>query len=59
MLSVAMYGRAIALFWWGKPDTPPPLVQAYSRPVLGIAIGLLAAAVLAAGIWPQLLGGVK
>jgi formate hydrogenlyase subunit 3/multisubunit Na+/H+ antiporter MnhD subunit len=59
MLSVAMYGRAIALFWWGKPDTPPPLVQAYSRPVLGIAMGLLAVAVLAAGIWPQLLGGVK
>jgi NADH:ubiquinone oxidoreductase subunit 4 (subunit M) len=59
MLSVAMYGRAIALFWWGPPDTPPPDSRAYSRPVLGAAVILLSLAVLAAGIWPQFFGGVK
>ena len=59
MLSVAMYGRAIALFWWGPPDTAPPAMRAYSRSLLGAAVILLSLAVLAGGIWPQLFGGVK
>ena len=58
MLSVAMYGRAIALFWWGKPDTPAPVARAYNRPLLGAAVVLLALALLCAGLWPQILGGV-
>jgi multicomponent Na+:H+ antiporter subunit D len=58
MLSAAMYGRAMALFWWGKTDTPPPVERAYNRPVFGAAVVLLALALLAAGLWPQLLGGV-
>jgi formate hydrogenlyase subunit 3/multisubunit Na+/H+ antiporter MnhD subunit len=58
MLSAAMYGRAMALFWWGKTDTPPPVERAYNRPLLGAAVVLLALALLAAGLWPQLLGGV-
>jgi formate hydrogenlyase subunit 3/multisubunit Na+/H+ antiporter MnhD subunit len=59
MLSVAMYGRAIALFWWGPPDTAPPAMRAYSRSLLGAAVILLSLAVFAGGIWPQLFGGVK
>ena len=59
MLMVAVYGRAIALFWWGPAETAPPVTRAYSRPVLGIAMVALAAAVLAAGLWPEILGGVK
>jgi multicomponent Na+:H+ antiporter subunit A len=58
MLSVAMYGRAIALFWWGAPDTPPPVERAYNRTLLAAAVVLLALGLLAAGLWPQLLGGI-
>jgi formate hydrogenlyase subunit 3/multisubunit Na+/H+ antiporter MnhD subunit len=60
MLSVAVYARAIALFWWGAVDASggafedPP--HAYSRPLLAAAVVLLALALLA-GFWPQLLGG--
>jgi NADH:ubiquinone oxidoreductase subunit 5 (subunit L)/multisubunit Na+/H+ antiporter MnhA subunit len=57
MLSVAIYARAIAVFWWGTGSPPPP-ARAYRQPVLGAAIVLLALALLAAGLWPQLLGGV-
>ena len=59
MLSVAMYGRAFALFWWGPPDTPPPAMRAYSRSLLGAAVILLSLAVLAGGMWPQWFGGGK
>jgi multicomponent Na+:H+ antiporter subunit A len=72
MLSVAIYARAIALFWWGTElpsheaqnwrvmvggPVPPGLPRAYSRPMLTAAVILLGLALLVTGIWPQLLGG--
>jgi formate hydrogenlyase subunit 3/multisubunit Na+/H+ antiporter MnhD subunit len=57
MLAVATYARAIALFWWGTGSPPPP-ERGYRRPVLGAAVVLLTLALLAAGLWPRLLGGV-
>jgi NADH:ubiquinone oxidoreductase subunit 2 (subunit N) len=60
MLSVAVYARAIALFWWGGEVAAQDVTQdarAYSRPTLAAGIILLALALLAAGIWPRLLGG--
>jgi len=56
MLSVATYARAIALFWWGEAS-PDPGPRVYNRPVLSLAVIVLAIALLAAGLWP-LLGGV-
>jgi formate hydrogenlyase subunit 3/multisubunit Na+/H+ antiporter MnhD subunit len=57
MLSVATYGRAIALFWWGS-EIPAPCERKYSRVILGASIALLALAALIAGIWPGVLGGI-
>lgn len=58
MLSVAVYARAIALFWWGEEDGPPaPALKTYNRPLLAIALLLLVLAVLGLGIWPRILGG--
>ncbi len=57
MLSVAVYARAIALFWWG-PDTSPERSDQYNKTWMAVAILLLAITLLAAGVWPQLLGGV-
>jgi multicomponent Na+:H+ antiporter subunit A len=58
MLAVAVYARAVALFWWG-PDSgaAPPPARPYSRPLHAAAVVLLAVALLAAGLWPRLLGG--
>ncbi|HET9599593.1 MAG TPA: proton-conducting transporter membrane subunit, partial [Anaeromyxobacteraceae bacterium] len=56
MLSVAVYARAIALCWWGG-GAPPPGAQPERRPLLGAALALLAAALVAGGLWPRLLGG--
>jgi NADH:ubiquinone oxidoreductase subunit 5 (subunit L)/multisubunit Na+/H+ antiporter MnhA subunit len=57
MLSVATYGRAIALYWWGA-EIPPAPERRYNRIALGAAIVLLALAALVTGIWPRILGGV-
>jgi formate hydrogenlyase subunit 3/multisubunit Na+/H+ antiporter MnhD subunit len=56
MLSVAVYARAIALFWWGA-ELAPASPRAYSRPVLATVLIVLMLALVAAGIWPQLLRG--
>ena len=57
MLSVATYARAIAVFWWGEaPAQPAPAV--YNRPLLSVTVILLVLALLAAGVWPAVLGGV-
>ena len=56
MLGVAVYARAIALFWWGAGSVSEN-PRAYSRPLLAAAVVLLALALLVAGFWPQLLGG--
>ena len=71
MLSVAIYARAIALFWWGQevpsPDTPDRNLadapvssnswRGNNRPLLAAAVILLGLVLLVTGIWPQLLGG--
>jgi hypothetical protein len=58
MLSVAVYARAVALFWWGpERGAPPPPARRYHRPVLTAAVLLLSVALLATGLWPRLLGG--
>ncbi len=56
MLVVAIYARAVALFWWGPESSPPP-EPAYNRFMLGAAVVLLALVLLATGFWPHLLGG--
>ena len=57
MLTVAIYARAIALYWWGAemPASPDPR---YSRIALGASIALLVLAALVAGLWPRVLGGL-
>jgi len=57
MLSVATYGRAIALYWFGSTIPAPP-ERRYSRIALGASIVLLVLAALIAGIWPKVLGGI-
>lgn len=58
MLSVAVYARAIALFWWGPDDLDAkPHPHNYNRTWMAVAIILLVATLLATGLWPQLLGG--
>lgn len=57
MLSVAVYGRAIALYWFGSTTEAAP-EQRYSRVALGAAIVLLVLAALIAGVWPKVLGGM-
>jgi NADH:ubiquinone oxidoreductase subunit 5 (subunit L)/multisubunit Na+/H+ antiporter MnhA subunit len=57
MLSVAVYARAIALFWWG-PDTLPEQPSQYNKIWMAAAVLLLAITLLATGVWPQLLGGL-
>ena len=56
MLSVAVYARAIALYWWG-PDTATERPVQYNRTWMAVAVLLLAITLLGAGIWPRLLGG--
>ena len=58
MLMVAIYARAITLFWWGPEISPHPAAPSYSRFMLGAAVVLLALALLVTGFWPRLLGGV-
>jgi multicomponent Na+:H+ antiporter subunit D len=57
MLMVAIYARAITLFWWG-PETSTYPASSYNRFLLGAAVVLLALALLVTGFWPRLLGGV-
>ncbi|MGO9445917.1 MAG: proton-conducting transporter membrane subunit, partial [Thiobacillaceae bacterium] len=57
MLNVAVYARAIALYWWGAV-IPAPAERRYSRIALGASILLLVSAVLVAGLWPRVLGGL-
>jgi multicomponent Na+:H+ antiporter subunit D len=57
MLSVAVYARAITLFWWG-PDSSPERPVPYNKILMAVAVLLLVITLLAAGLWPQLLGGV-
>jgi hypothetical protein len=59
MLSVAIYARAIALFWWGSGPTAGLKATSpqYSRPVLAVALALLMLALVIAGLGPQLLEG--
>jgi multicomponent Na+:H+ antiporter subunit A len=57
MLSVAVYARAIALFWWG-PDTSPERPGQYNKTWMAVAVLLLAITLLAVGVWPRLLGGI-
>jgi len=53
---VAVYARAIALYWWG-PDTATERPVQYNRTWMAVAVLLLAITLLGAGIWPRLLGG--
>ncbi len=58
MLCVAIYARAIALFWWGEPQEEAVTAGAtYNRTLLAAAVVLLVVTLLATGIWPRLLGG--
>jgi hypothetical protein len=57
MLAVATYARAIAIFWWGEARPAPATRGGASVPLLSAAVVLLAVALLAAGLWPALLGG--
>jgi hypothetical protein len=59
MLSVAIYARAIASFWWGSGPTTGLNAKSpqYNRAVLGIALVLLMLALIIGGLWPQLLEG--
>ena len=58
MLSVAVYARAVALFWWGpESGAAPPPARPYHRALHAAAVALLAVALLATGLWPRLLGG--
>jgi multicomponent Na+:H+ antiporter subunit A len=59
MLSVAVYARAIALFWWGPDELNiKPRPYAYNKMLMALSIILLVVTLLATGLWPQLLGGV-
>jgi NADH:ubiquinone oxidoreductase subunit 2 (subunit N) len=58
MLMVAIYARAITLFWWGPEISPHPAAPSYSRFMLGAAVVLLALALLVTGFWPRLVGGI-
>jgi NADH:ubiquinone oxidoreductase subunit 5 (subunit L)/multisubunit Na+/H+ antiporter MnhA subunit len=58
MLAVAVYARAIALYWWGPdPVEAKVAIPRYSRPILGIALTLLMTVLIIGGLWPQLLAG--
>ena len=58
MLSVAVYARAFAVFWWGPSDGEVRVEEVRGNAgFLVLAIVLLATVLLAAGIWPNLLGG--
>jgi multicomponent Na+:H+ antiporter subunit A len=58
MLSVAVYARAIALFWFGPDISQETRSVRYNRTLMGVAILLLVITLLATGVWPQLVGGV-
>lgn len=55
MLMVAVYARAIGVFWWGGDSTEPP---ARISPVLSAALLLLMVVLLAAGILPPWSGRI-
>ncbi len=58
MLSVAVYARAIALYWWGAgPVETKATVPRYSRRILNAALTLLMTVLIIAGLWPHLLAG--
>jgi multicomponent Na+:H+ antiporter subunit A len=58
MLCVAIYGRAIALFWWGAPKEESVTAgTTYNQMLLGAAVVLLTVVLLLGGIWPRVLGG--
>ena len=59
MLSVAVYARAIALFWFGPDVSQETRSVRYNQTLMGVAVALLVVTLLVAGVWPQLLGGVK
>ncbi|MDR3776130.1 MAG: proton-conducting transporter membrane subunit [Terracidiphilus sp.] len=58
MLSVAVYARAITLFWWGSDTASAELPVQYNKILMAVAVLLLAITLLAVGVWPRLLGGV-
>ena len=58
MLSVAVYARAIALFWFGPDPSQETRPVRYNQTLMGVAVLLLVITLLVAGVWPQLLGGV-
>ncbi len=57
MLSVAVYTRAITLFWFGPDISEETRSVRYNRTLMGVAILLLVISLLVTGVWPQLLGG--
>jgi formate hydrogenlyase subunit 3/multisubunit Na+/H+ antiporter MnhD subunit len=58
MLSVAVYARAITLFWWGSDTDSVERPVQYNKILMAVAVLLLAITLLAVGVWPRLLGGV-
>jgi NADH:ubiquinone oxidoreductase subunit 5 (subunit L)/multisubunit Na+/H+ antiporter MnhA subunit len=58
MLSVAVYARAITLFWFGRDISQETRSLRYNRTLMGVAILLLVTTLLVTGVWPQLVGGV-
>jgi len=58
MLSVAVYARAITLFWWGSDTVSAERPVQYNKILMAVAVLLLAITLLAVGVWPRLLGGV-
>ena len=59
MLSVAVYARAVAVFWWGEAVAKDAKPHSYSRPLLAISVLLFTAALLVTGFCPGLLGGLQ
>jgi formate hydrogenlyase subunit 3/multisubunit Na+/H+ antiporter MnhD subunit len=58
MLSVAVYARAITLFWFGPDISRETRSVRYNRTLMCVAILLLVITLLVTGVWPHLLGGV-
>lgn len=59
MLSVAVYARAIALFWWGE-EKPPEKDDASCRSnprLVAVSVVVLALCLLLIGLMPRLVGG--
>jgi hypothetical protein len=55
MLMVAIYARAITLFWWGPEAATHPALS-YNRFMLGAAVVLLVFALRITGFWPHFSG---